>query len=252
MKVRHLIPYYRELVFCTLRDWRRHPYGMDRLDADLFLSGGLDCTPALQLRRHKLRICSSPLDWMMGYRLADAAELYRTRFETFFQDIREHPHDSRNRRKVEDLRHNVISIHHFPLHMTLEEGQRYVRDRVRRHFEHTHDFLSKASRYVVVAKSNESREDITQFTDVMRSLYKGDIVFMNISESKRRSLTITVLANAVLLYAFTFDDRSILDKRGIKGRNHYGNDYEWGLIFDRCQRSGRFKTRSSKSAERYD
>ncbi len=224
---------------------------IDPIVADFFLSGGLNCTPALQLRRNKLRICSSPLDWMMHYRLADAVELYKTGFAHFFEDITEHPYDHPRTRRVEDLRNGMVSIHHFPVAMSLADGQRYYRDRAARHFENTHRFLSGSSRYALVIKSGESLDDIAAFADAMNSLYPGAIV-INVRQGLERSLRTIASPGSVTIHDFTFDDITVLDKQGIKGRPHWGNDYEWGRVLRRCKRTKKFAPPEKMGSENYN
>ena len=63
---------------------------MDKIDSyDLFMSVGIDCRPAIQLKRAGLRKKSFPLDWQMRYSLDTVIHLFQTKFEDFFVDIEE-------------------------------------------------------------------------------------------------------------------------------------------------------------------
>ncbi len=240
MKLKHKIPYFANHLFSRCKSALLPDFPVDAITADFYISIGCTCRSAKQLQRNKLRICSSPLDWMMSYTLKDAAELFRTGFSAFFSDIREHPNNGEKNRVVEDVRNGMLSLHHFPVSLSLEDGREAYRKRAERHFANTHRFLSDADRFVMVTHSTEDIESVCGFIDSMKALYKADIVHINIRngmEAKRETVN---LANGSILYDYTFDDINFTEKRGIPGRWLLGNDCEWRRILGKCRRTGKF------------
>lgn len=235
MKPKDWIPYIKSRALPWCRDFVSPAYPVDAVTADFYMSVGGNCRTATQLRRNKLRICSSPLDWMMCYSLKDAAELFKTGFRTFFTDIREHPHSGTGNRQIEDVRNGMISIHHFPIAMTLEEGHEAYRKRAARHFANTHRFMTEADRIAMITNRTESLDDICHFIAEIKSLYKAKIVHINIrhgAEKKGEKLT---LPDNSILYDYTFNDVAFS-----KSVEHQGNDYEWRRILGKCRRTRKF------------
>ena len=240
MKLKHRIPLLAHRLRSRCRDAIRPAYPVDALTADFYVSMGANCRSATQLRRNRLRICSSPLDWMMHYTLKDAAELFRTGFSAFFADIREMPDNGTENRCVEDTRNGMVSIHHFPKALSLDDGQAMYRERAAKHFAHTHRFMTDADRFVMVTNSEEGIDAVCAFINDMKALYRADIIHVNIRNGNAKKREVVRLANGAMLYDYTFEDVSFNEKRGIRGGWHQGNDWEWHRILRRCRRTGKF------------
>lgn len=244
MKRVHKLPYSWDWCRRMLRDASSPAYPVDDVTADFFVGMGSDCRAAEHLRRSSLRICSSPLDWMMRFTLAGALELHRTGFVTFFEEIRELPYgDGHSSRKVEDVRNGMVSIHHFPSALTLEEGHKAYRERAARHFANTHRFLSGAERVGIVTNTTESLENIVAFIEGMSALYpNAGMVHINIRNSgAEKKREVVRLAGGAVVYDYTFLDVGFYERRGIEPRSWWvGDAYEWRRILKRCRRTSRF------------
>ncbi len=242
MKLHYRMLYEAEKYFSAFRDALFPAYPVDEITADFFVSMGCCCKTAHHLRRNRLRICSSPLDWMINFTLKDALELFRTGFSTFFADIREVAHEENGKmRRVEDVRNGMLSIHHFPLSLTLEEGRAAYREKAARHFANTHEFMSKADRFAMVTSCGESLGEIREFVEGMAALYTADIVHVNVRTGTDKKREVLHLPNGATLYDYTFMDIGVFQKYGIESSGWWaGNDYEWRRILRRCRRTPAF------------
>lgn len=244
-KLRYAVPYHWEWCRSMMRDASAPAYPVDAVTADFFVSMGVNCRTAEHLRRHKLRICSSPLDWMMRFGLKDALALFRTGFATFFEDVRELPEDADGAegksRSVEDVQNGMVSIHHFPRTLTLEEGRAAYRERAARHFANTHRFMSDAKRIAMFSDTGESLESIAEFVEGMSELYKAELVHINFRNGPEKKRSAVPLARGAVLYDYTFPDVNFYERRGVNQRAWWlGNKYEWQRILKQCRRTSLF------------
>lgn len=252
MKPKDYLPFVRHRLYPYCRDVFFAAYPVEPVAADFYLSLGPDCRTATHLNRNKLRICASPLDWMMCYTLKHAAELFQNGFSTFFADVEELPDSGTNNRIVKDRRNGMISIHHFPFSLTLEEGQKAYREKAARHFSNTHRFMTEADRFAMVSHSTESIDDICRFIGEIRKLYTAEIIFINVRNGKDKKREVFKPANNATLHEYIFEDVSPKEKRGIPGNWIMGDKYEWCRILGKCRRTNKFSPPEKLVRESYN
>lgn len=240
MKPRDYIPHAANWLKNKYRDATNPPYEVRPLVADFYLSIGGNCRTATQLNRNGLRICSSPLDWMMAYGIECTAQLFESKFESFFRDIKEHDYAESENRMVEDCATGMLSIHHFPKALSLEEGRKRFYDVTRRRFAFVDNCLSNSEHVVFVTNRTEPVSDLCLFLEEVRRIYSAKMTLVNIRQAKEFTAREEAIANDVRLIDYSFDDKSLNERRGVRGGWHQGNNYEWRRILRQCRRTNKF------------
>ena len=112
----------RTLPFALSRHAHQILHSSDLIKADMFMSVGDACRPALHLRNYGLRKISNPLDWMMCYSLDEAHRCFSVGFSDFFADCYDNGGgEGKERNVVSKSNDGMISIHAFPKNIALDE-----------------------------------------------------------------------------------------------------------------------------------
>ncbi|NDY57945.1 hypothetical protein G3N56_14510 [Desulfovibrio sulfodismutans] len=157
---------------------------------DLVLSSGPACTPAVSLDLNKLRIFSTPHEYMMNYSLDALAELFETGFCNYFTDITFEGIHSDNY-KVKDNISGMVSIHHFPISLEREEGLTKFYEESKRRIIRLYQLLNMADRVLFVSNRNCSVQELTAFRDRISSIFpKIDINCLDVKSAPVAELTI--------------------------------------------------------------
>lgn len=145
---------------------------------DIILSVGGACRPAYYLKKHGLRLCANPLDWMMSYSLDTVVHLYRTKFDDFFMDFTEDNEKSleHNCHWYVDNRNKIISMHYDNVKNENEIFRKMMRDR----FEKINKLLLSANRICFISCRNDDINILKNFLIEMGKLYFGKITYINI------------------------------------------------------------------------
>ena len=92
------------------------------MNTDFILSLGPACRPAWHLKLNQLRYVSCPFDWMMSYSLETVIKFLKQKnLNGFFEKYEYMNRDSGNCKVVKDITNQVISMHSFPISMTVED-----------------------------------------------------------------------------------------------------------------------------------
>ena len=148
------------------------------LEYDLIVPIGPACRPAHQLQRHNLRKAAYPLDWMMDFSLDSVAHLLETGFEDFFVDIVEDEERTKKlnpglekNRYVKDVRNDIVSIHHFPREVDIDEGKIEFAKKMRTRARRFLDAIKRSSKTALVCNRNDDIENFERFLVRVHDLY---------------------------------------------------------------------------------
>ena len=149
---------------------------------DIILSVGGACRPAYYLRKHDLRFCANPLDWMMSYSLDTVIHLYKTKFNDFFVDFVEDKQKSleNNCSWYIDNKNNIISMHYTGL----ESNNSLFRDIMKDRFKKINSTLLSANKICFISNRMESIDVYKKFLEKMAEIYSGNITYINIRDKK--------------------------------------------------------------------
>jgi len=207
-------------------------YIAETVPANIFLSIGKDCTPALQLRRNNLRFCSSPLDWMTNYSLETAEAHFKTGFRDFFLHIKETERVTSRHRSVIDLDTKMLSLHHFPVAVSLLDGQKKMRDDAIRRFARIDSIIKRSRCISFVCRRDESPDAICHFMSKIHGIYGKKMIGINVRECDSPEKKIYNINKDLSLHDYSF---SSLQKENESKYNHKVRiDYEWGRILSGC------------------
>lgn len=157
---------------------------------DFFMSVGSHCRPALYLRRYGLRTTSSPLDWMMGYRLETVEYLFRTSFEDFFQECTEIKENNKLLKKeghrwIEDTQNQIVSVHHFSTGLPLQEQRDKFYSKMKERYHRTSNLIREAKKVALIGTWSDGFEVLEEFLKKFGALYdKTAFTFINIRNNE--------------------------------------------------------------------
>ncbi|SEH27921.1 DUF1796 family putative cysteine peptidase [Selenomonas sp. KH1T6] len=162
-----------------------------REEFDAIIPIGPACRPAHQLKLHNLRMAAFPLDWQMDYSLDTVAHLLETEFFDFFQEVAEDEERTKNlnpglqkNRHVTDVKNKIVSIHHFPKKLSLEEGQREFHKVMMPRAKRLIDVLKKSKRVLFVCNRSENSEKLGEFLEEVHKIYPhGDFTLINMRDN---------------------------------------------------------------------
>lgn len=154
----------------------RHAHQMldssDLIRADIFVSVGDACRPALHLREYGLRTLSSPLDWMMSYSLDEAYRCFSVEFSDFFADCYDNGGaDGKERSVVSKSNVGMISIHAFPKKIALDEFLPTFRAQTKRRFLRIKANILASQSVALVSARAVSVSEMADFGRKMQSLF---------------------------------------------------------------------------------
>ncbi|MDR1507121.1 MAG: papain-like cysteine peptidase, partial [Treponema sp.] len=121
---------------------------------DIIISVGQACRTAHYLKKHGLRFCANPLDWMTSYSLDTVIHLYKTRFNDFFMDIVEDKQKSleHNCHWYIDCKNNIVSMHYDDI----EDNNKSFREKMENRFEKINQVLLNANTICFISCRNEN------------------------------------------------------------------------------------------------
>lgn len=154
----------------------RHAHQMinssDLIKANVFISMGDACKPALHLREYGLRTLSSPLDWMMGYSLDEAYRCFSVGFSDFFVECYDNGGaDGKERSVVSKSNAGMISIHAFPKKIALDEFLPTFRTQTKRRFLRIKAKILASQSVALVSARAVSVSEMADFGRKMQSLF---------------------------------------------------------------------------------
>lgn len=134
------------------------------IKADMFISLGEACKPALHLRNYGLRKMSCPLDWIMSYDLDEAYRCFEVEFSDFFASCYEDKgQDTKNGKErwiVSASNAGMISIHGFPKSASLESYLPIFREKMKKRFAKLKSKILDCACVAFVCARNDSVENL--------------------------------------------------------------------------------------------
>lgn len=144
------------------------------IKADIFISIGDACKPALHLREYGLRKLSSPLDWMYNYSLDEAHRCFCVEFGNFFEKCYDSDKAEGKERNVISISNDeMISIHAFPKNVALDEYLPTFRAKMQRRFQKIKAKIIDSQTIALVISRNDSVDKIANFGRKMQILFKN-------------------------------------------------------------------------------
>lgn len=162
----------RILPFTLSRHAHQMVVSSDLIKANVFISMGDACKPALHLREYGLRTLSSPLDWMMGYSLDEAYRCFSVGFSDFFAECYDNGGaDGKERSVVSKSNAGMISIHAFPKKIALDEFLPTFRAQTKRRFLRIKAKILASQSVALVSARAVSMSEMANFGRKMQSLF---------------------------------------------------------------------------------
>lgn len=207
----------------------------DAIKADIFISLGQACKPALHLRNYGLRKLSLPLDWMMCYDLDEAYRCFEVGFSDFFEKCYEEESKSAKERYVVSMSNaGMVSIHAFPKSIPLNQYMPTFRKTMQRRFDRLKSKILACDCVAFVCGRTNSIEELADFGKKIGKLFERESKNERERESKPRIIIINVahkenipknqITKKVLDFGenlqvveFTCDDSSINEKKYFLG-----------------------------------
>ena len=147
---------------------------LEKIKADVVLSLGSNCRVAHYLRKHHLRLWTSPLDWMLHTNLECAYELFKSGFKNFFTDcsLEGEIETSKARKKliVKDNQTGMVSLHHFFSGENLEIQVQRIREQTFKRWEIMKHKLSNSQNIILIFTGVAKLEELTSFLEKFCSL----------------------------------------------------------------------------------
>ncbi|MDR2772517.1 MAG: papain-like cysteine peptidase [Elusimicrobiota bacterium] len=222
----------------------RRQVRLQGLAFDIILSVGPACRSGFYLKKHSLRFCAAPLDWMMRYSLETAVHLYKTRFADFFVDFVQDSKQAEERKLkgyFVDTRNQITSIHYSDVGNN--NGQPF-REKMKNRFEKVNKLLLKADDICFLSNRNEDVSLIKNFLNEMGKMYQGKITYINIRHDRTKDFSAPPphkyysekLSDRLKLIEFEFYDVHPLG--GDKTINEdfwLGNPVEWDNVMEKIK-----------------
>ncbi|MDR0382433.1 MAG: papain-like cysteine peptidase, partial [Spirochaetaceae bacterium] len=145
---------------------------------DIILSVGVACRATHYLKKHGLRLCANPLDWMMSYSLETVVHLYKTKFDDFFIDFVKDKEKSleHNCHWYIDRKNKIVSMHYD----NVENDSAMFRKMMKNRFEKINKLLLSANKICFISHRNDDINVLKDFLNEMGKLYSGKITYINI------------------------------------------------------------------------
>jgi len=197
---------------------------------DVIFSAGIACRPAHYLKKHGLRVCANPLDWM-HYSLDTVIHLYQTKFADFFTDFVE---DKQKSHWFVDIKNNIITTH-YP---NIGNDNKTFREIMKNRFERVNKRLLKANKICFIANRDESIENFSKFLKEMGSMYSGKITCINIRNNQKINdiilSTREKITEKLELIEYEFNDVHPDGGNNDSNPNFWhGNVYLWDSLFEK-------------------
>ncbi len=216
---------------------------------DLCIPIGRSCRPASHLINHGLRREAFPLDWIICWPIQSLPHLFETDFSDFFAEIREGDEKSEDvsHRVVHDNKNNLISMHHFPKALSLEEGAERFRAIMIPRAEKMKEKLENAETLLLLCNRNNSMDSLKSFLEAFSNIYPHLTVrlvnirnikpywFLKIKSRFKRQARIS---NKASITEYLFSDN--IDIRTGQKYDWRGNTPMWDMILSQYALTNRF------------
>lgn len=203
---------------------------LDTIPFDLVLSAGPACRPAQQIKLAGLRFTAAPMDWMELYPLSTVVHLFETGFSDFFAEIQEEPSHGKNRRVV-DVNNHITSIHHFPVDLSLRDGQTTMRKTMLRRYRRVDKLLRRAKYVCFLGNRPDGIGELLSFLSGFSALYpQADFRFLNIRDTDTDTFWAETAGRGHLMEVFFRDVHP--DGSDIEGNPlaWHGNTVQWQQV----------------------
>jgi hypothetical protein len=178
-------------------------------EVDFIISMGEACRVAHHLRQNDLRYVANPLDWMMDYTLDSALHWFKNDFDDFFSEIIEDPNKvgGSGYRWIVDKNTNAVSIHHFPVNVSLKENHEKFRKIMKKRTYRMNKIIRKSNRILFISNRNQPKTDFYRFLEEFKELYDKQYIFMNIKNQNIPFNKYTkILSKDLKFLEYTFND----------------------------------------------
>lgn len=154
------------------------------MNTDFILSLGPACRPAWHLKLNQLRYVSCPFDWMMSYSLETVIKFLKQKnLNGFFEKYEYMNRDSGNCKVVKDITNQIISMHSFPISMTIEDFYPTFIQIMNKRFERLINII-EYSETITFLSNRKDVNEIKNFLLEFNELYKDrTIVHINVEHT---------------------------------------------------------------------
>lgn len=175
---------------------------------DLYIPLGITCRSAYHLQANDLRNEAYPLDWQMSYSLTTVIHLFKTQFRDFFVNVEEDSNKgNRKHRWIKDITNDIVSVHHFPRDMEIQEAQKVFHEKMNKRFVGMNDRLMKAQRVVLICNRNDTLEELQLFLKEFSTLYPHlEIKLINIRNNEEMDINSYTMKRYVLSERLSVDE----------------------------------------------
>lgn len=228
----------RILPFTLSRHAHQIVDSSDLIKANVFISMGDACKPALHLREYGLRTLSSPLDWMMGYSLDEAYRCFSVGFSDFFAECYDNGDaDGKERSVASKSNAGMISIHAFPKKIALDEFLPTFRAQTKRRFLRIKAKILASQSVALVSARAVSVGEMADFGRKMQTLFTNwggeshqNLIIINIYHNDDFAPTqiekrVYKISDSLQIIEFYCNDNSLSGKRAF-----LGNTLAWHRI----------------------
>lgn len=207
-------------------------YGyFDKIHADVVLSVGQNCLPAIYLRNFSLRKEASLLDWLGRYSLESVLELFRKDFKDFFSEVEVLGQVNLKELDVKDVKNNVCSKHYFNSNQDIAIQAKEFNALSIKRWSRIKEKIKRSQNIVFISFSNESFENCENFLKEcavlfgIEKIYRFIQIFNDVSKKE---------------FELEIQSRYFNDKMSIVryiGNNNFsneerlvGNEFSWGEV----------------------
>ncbi|MCQ2957495.1 MAG: DUF1796 family putative cysteine peptidase [Candidatus Gastranaerophilales bacterium] len=177
------------------------------IECDCVISIGPTCRTAEALVRNKLRMFSSPFDWIGFYSLDSFFNLLITDGKNLFKDIIRSPKDDREHTYgIIDVPTNTLSMHDFFKNIPFEVAKKEVSKKMHKRFKRLNRIMKQTKKMCFVSNRDEDKEHFFELAKKLTEVYNfSDIYFINILNREEEQFNVYKKDN-VELYEISFSD----------------------------------------------
>ena len=202
---------------------------------DFVLSCGAACRPARYTQVLRMRLFSSPCDWMMSYSLNDFIAVLDTQATSMFKDARL---DTVKKWVVDD-RNGMISMHDFDCNQDLSIQLPSFYEKMQRRAKNTVERIEKSSSVGIIMNRMLTSDELITFAEALSQRYPKVIFsIVNIKDNphiKVAELTYSCNKESYNIYEVSFDDAHIDGRSQDDNPNFWlGNEEMWKNVLNKC------------------
>ncbi len=201
------------------------------IESSLFISVGPACKPAHWLKVYGLRKAALPFDWMKSYSLQVVERALDSSISDWF--IKNYERDTNNsvHRAVVDLETGMLSLHHFPISLSVEEYLPEFQKIFMKRANRMRELLRTRTDVCFVAARQDSLSEIIKFTKFIAEKFPNlkKINFLNVVNNEtEKSVKLYDISKKIQIYEVTDNDVCEKGKSAIMGWS--GNAELWKRI----------------------